>query len=93
MSKFMSNKTNKIALIILGAAIAVALVRYFSMSQEERKELIDRLKDRTNDLLKQTDQTVEKIDQFMAEYDDQGENAWIDKLFVLKKMFQNLYDS
>lgn len=91
MSEFMSNKTNKIAAIILGAAIGVALVRFFSMPEEERRELISKLKERTNELLSQSGQTVEKVDHFMAEYDQMDENAWIEKVLILKRMFKDLY--
>jgi hypothetical protein len=36
---------------------------------------------------------VEKVEHYMDEYKSKGENEWIDKLYILKKMFKNLYGS
>lgn len=91
MPEYRSNKTNKFAAIILGVAVGVALYRYFSMSEEERKEFNDHVKDRTNNLLSDTDDTVQRVDHFMAEYDQQDEDAWIDKLYIFRKMLKDLY--
>lgn len=91
MPEYMSNKTNKIAAIILGVAAGVALYKYFSMSEEDRKEFNNHLKERTNNLLSDTDDTVKRVDHFMAEYDQQSDNAWIDKLYIFRKMLKDLY--
>ncbi len=86
-------KSNNVAAIILGAATGVALVKFFSMPKEERDAFCSHLKEQTNQLLDNAEDTVEKVEQFMGEFKAKGENEWIDKLYILKKMFRNLYGS
>jgi hypothetical protein len=86
-------KTNKVAAIILGAAAGVALVKFLSMPQEERNEFYDFLKNKTRQLLDNAEETVEKVEQYMDEFKEKGEDEWIDKIYILKKMFKNLYGS
>lgn len=86
-------KTNKIASLILGAAVGVAIVKFFSMPKEDRKELCTHLKNKTNELLDNAEDTVEKVERYMDEFKSKGEEEWIDKLYILKKMFKNLYGS
>ncbi|MEO6135391.1 MAG: YtxH domain-containing protein [Ginsengibacter sp.] len=85
--------TNKVAAVILGAAIGVALVRFFKMPKEERDELYEHIKERTNDLLDNAEDTVEKVDQYIAEIESKGKNEWIDKLYLAKKMVKDFYGS
>ena len=87
------SRNDKITAIILGAAAAVAVYRFFKMPEEDRKEFFDHLKDRTNHLLDNTDDTIQKVNHYMDNYDNQEENAWVDKLYILKKMFRDLYGS
>ncbi|HEY5463553.1 MAG TPA: hypothetical protein VIJ95_09890 [Hanamia sp.] len=84
-------KTDQLAAIIFGAAAGLALVRFFNMPKEKRESLCNHLKDQTNYLLDNAEDTVEKVEHYMDEYRAKDENAWIDKLYVLKKMFKNLY--
>lgn len=85
--------TNKVAALILGAAVGVALVKFFSMPKEEREEFYSHLKNTTHELLDNAEDTVEKVEYFMDEYNSKGKNEWIDKLYVVKKMFKNFYGS
>jgi predicted phosphoribosyltransferase len=86
-------KTNKVAAIIFGAAVGVALVKFLSMPKEERNEFYDFLKDKTRVLLDNAEDTVEKVEQYMDEFKEKSEDEWIDKIYILKKMFKNLYGS
>ena len=86
-------KTNKVAAIILGAAAGVALIKFLSMPQEERNEFYAFLKDKTRQLLDNAEDTVEKVEHYMDEFKDKGEDEWIDKIYILKKMFKKLYGS
>ena len=83
--------TNKIAAVILGAAVGVALVRFFKMPPEEREELINDLKEKTNELLDNAEDTVEKVGQYMAQIEEKGQHEWIDKLYIVKKMLREFY--
>ena len=86
-------KSNTIAAIILGASAGVALLKFFSMPKEERDAFIDHIKSRTNSLLDDAEQTVEKVERFMNEIKLKEEDEWVDKLLVVKKMFKDLYGS
>ena len=87
------NKSNTVAAIILGAAAGVALIRFFSMPKEEREAFFSHLKNTTHGLLDDAEETVEKVEHFMGEIKSKGEDEWIDKLYILKKMFKELYGS
>jgi hypothetical protein len=86
-------KTNKIAAIILGAAGGFALIKFLSMPKEERNDFYNFLKNKTRELLDNAEETVEKVDHYMDEFKDKGKDEWIDKIYILKKMFKNLYGS
>ncbi len=86
-------KSNTVAAIILGAAGGFALIKFLSMPKEKRNEFYDFLKNKTNELLDSTEETVEKVEHYMDEFKDQGEDDWIDKIYILKKMFKSLYGS
>ena len=85
--------SNKIAAIILGAAGGFALIKFLSMPKEERNEFYNFLKDKTHYLLDNVEDTVEKVEHYMDEFKSKGEDEWIDKIYILKKMFKNLYGS
>jgi len=87
------NKSNTIAAVILGAAATVALIRFFNMPKERRDAFFSHLKDTTETLLDDAEETVEKVEQYMDEIKSKGEDEWIDKLHVLKRMFRELYGS
>ena len=87
------NKSNTIAALILGAAAGVALISFFTMSKEERDAFSSHLKNTTHNLLDNAEETVEKVEHFMGEIKSKGEDEWIDKLYILKKMFRELYGS
>jgi hypothetical protein len=86
-------RSNKIAAIILGAAGGFALIKFLSMPKEERNEFYRYLKNKTHELLDNAEETVEKVEHYMDEFKDKGEDEWIDKIYILKKMFKNLYGS
>lgn len=85
------SRDEKIAAITLGAAAALAVYRYFNMTAEEREALFDKIKERTVKLLGDVDLTVKKVNSYLERYDNEEENAWVDKLYILKKMFRELY--
>ena len=86
-------KSDKAALIILGAAAGVAVWRFFSMPVEKRNEFYRHIKETTSELLDNAEETVGKVDQFITQIDERGQNDWIDKLYLVKKMFRDLYGS
>lgn len=89
----MDNDTKQIAGVILGMAAGLALYKFFSMPEEKRREFYAHIKDTTNELLNNAEDTVEKVEQYMDEFNAKGKDDLIDKLYVLKKMFRNFYGS
>ncbi|MEO6328426.1 MAG: hypothetical protein ABIO55_05820 [Ginsengibacter sp.] len=85
------NKSNTIGAVILGAAAGLALLKFFSMPQEERQEFVSHLKSRAHDLLDDAEGTVDKVKQHFAEIDTRPSS--IDKLFVFKRLLSNLFGS
>ncbi len=86
-------KSNKVAAVILGAAAGVALVKFLSMPREQRNEFYDFLKNKSRQLLDNAEDTVEKVEHYMDEFKEKGDDEWIDKIYILKKMFKSLYGS
>lgn len=80
-----------IASLILGASIGFALLKFYSMPEEDKQEFLDHLKKTTNDLLDDAEATVEKVEHYVDEIKLKGEKKWVEKLYVLKKMFTDFY--
>ncbi len=85
------NKGNTIGAIILGAAVGVALLKFYSMPDEERQEFIAHLKNKAHDLLDDAEGTVDKVKHHFAEID--SKESPIDKLFVAKRLVSALFGS
>lgn len=84
-------KSSTVSAIILGASIGVALLKFYSMPKEDRDAFFDKLKKQTDFLLDNAEDTVEKVEHFMGEMKAKDEHEWVEKLYVLKKMFRDLY--
>ncbi len=84
-------KSSTIAAIIMGASIGVALLKFYSMPKEDRDAFFERIKKQTDYLLDNAEDTVEKVERFMGEIKTKNENELIEKAYVVKKMFQDLY--
>ena len=63
------------------------------MPVEERNEFVRHIKDTTFELLDNAGETVEKVDHFITQIDQKGGDEWIDKLYLFKQMFRDLYGS
>lgn len=87
------SRNDKIAAVILGAAVTYAAIKFFSLEKEERKELCEKFKNKTNELLTDADTTVDKVNEFIEEYEEQSKEAWMDKFFVVRRMIRSLYGS
>lgn len=87
------SKANTIGALILGAAVGVALLKFYSMPVEEREEFYAHLKNKAHDLLDDAEGTVERIKDHFAEIDAKESNEWVDKLFVIKRLVGDLFGS
>ncbi len=81
--------TNKIEAIIFGAAIGVAILRYFNMSVEDREAFMNRLKERVHTLLDDTEGTIAKVKEHFEQIDNKDQ--WVDKALILKKLLTTLF--
>ena len=86
-------KKTTIGMAILGAATAFAIYKFYSMSKEERDEFLHTVKEKTQNLLDDAENTVEKVEHYVAEIRTKGKEEWFDKLYLVKKMFTDLYVS
>jgi hypothetical protein len=87
------SKENTIGALILGAAVGVALLKFYSMPKEDKDEFISHLKNKAHDLLDDAEGTVERIKDHFAEIDSKQPNEWVDKMFVIKRMLGELFGS
>jgi len=85
------SKENTIGAILLGAAVGVALLRFYNMPEEERNEFISHLKNRAHELLDDTEGTMERVKHHFAQI-DLKENS-VGKLLGLKNLFTELFGS
>jgi hypothetical protein len=84
-------KSNQIGAVILGAATAFAIYKFYQMSKEEREEFFSHIKKQTQELLEDADNTVEKVQHYVAEIKNKPPDQWFDKLYLLRKMFSEFY--
>ncbi|MEJ7625920.1 MAG: hypothetical protein WKF35_03570 [Ferruginibacter sp.] len=84
-------KSNHIGAVILGAAAALAIYKYSQMSKEEKNEFFSTIRDKTQELLEDADNTVEKVQHYVAQIKDKQPDQWFDKLYLLRKMFSDFY--
>jgi hypothetical protein len=84
-------RSSTVAAIILGVSAGIALLKFFNMPKEERDEFISNLKRRTDELLNDAEETIEKVERFMDEIKLKGEDEWVEKLLVVKRMMKELY--
>ena len=87
------SKSNYIGAIILGAAAGLALLKFYSMPDEEKQEFIDHLKNRAHDLLDDAENTFDKVSHYFGEIDTKSRNEWVDKLFIVKRLITDLFGS
>jgi hypothetical protein len=89
----MMTKSDKIGVILLGAAAGMALLKYYNMPYEEKQEFKAHLTNRAHDLLDEAEDTMDTVKQHFAEMDSKAPNAWVDKLFVFKRLLTTLFGS
>lgn len=87
------SRSNTIGAVILGAAVGVALLKFFNMPEEEREEFYDHLKNKAHDLLDDVEGTVDTVKQHFAEIDIKPKEEWVEKLIVFKRLLGNLFGS
>ena len=87
------SRSNTIGAVILGAAVGVALLKFFNMPEEERDDFYSHLKNRAHELLDDVEGTVDTVKQHFAEIDMKPREQWVDKFIVLKRLAGTLFGS
>ena len=87
------SKSNYIGAIILGAAAGLAILKFYTMPDDEKREFISHLKNRAHDLLDDAENTFDKVNFYFDQIDAKARNEWVDKLFVVKKLLTDLFGS
>jgi hypothetical protein len=85
------DNSNKISLVLLGAAVGVALIRFFNMTEKEREEFFKDLKQRVTELLSDTEGTIEHVKHHFALIDAKGKDEWVDKIMIFKRLLNTLF--
>jgi hypothetical protein len=81
--------SDKATVVLLAAAVGMALYRFYNMSEKEREDFYNDIKDRVQLLLKDTDQTVDTVKQYFGQID--AKEAWADKLLLFKGLLTRLF--
>ena len=84
-------KSQQIGAVILGAAVAYGIYRLYQMPTYEREQFVNRIKDKAQNILEDSDKTVEKVQHYVAQMKGTEPDQWLDKLFLLKKMFNDIF--
>jgi hypothetical protein len=81
--------SDKATVVLLAAAVGMALYRFYNMTENERENFYNDIKDRVQLLLKDTDQTVDTVKQYFGQID--SKEAWADKLLLFKGLLTRLF--
>ena len=87
------SRSNTIGAIILGAAVGVALLKFYNMPENEREDFYSHLKNRAHDLLDDVEGTVSTVQKHFDEIDKKSKEDWAEKFFVFRKLLVNLFGS
>ena len=87
------SKSNTIGAVILGAAVGVAILKFFNMPEEEREEFYSHLKERAYELLDDTEGTIETVKIHFAQIDEKEKEEWVEKLLIAKNLLNELFGS
>ena len=87
------SRSNTIGAVILGAAVGVALLKFFNMPEQDREEFYIHLKSKAHDLLDDVEGTVGTVKQHFSEIDNKPKEEWVEKFLVIKKLLVKLFGS
>lgn len=84
-------EAKQVGALIFSAAAIYAAYRFFDLPKEERRSMVSNIRERTGDLLEDADNTVEKVHHYFSELKNTQPGNWIDKIYLLRKMFTDFY--
>jgi hypothetical protein len=88
----MSVNNKHIATFLLGAAAAVAAMKYMNMSQEEKDKLAGDLKDKANKIKTEAEGAFEKAKEYFEELKTKGTESFKEHFGDAEKMMGDLFN-
>ncbi|RYD70296.1 MAG: hypothetical protein EOP53_25670 [Sphingobacteriales bacterium] len=83
--------TKKIIGMMLAGGAAVAVYKLYNMPKERRNEMLDSLKRETLSFLEKAESSVEKVQHYMGQIREKGQEDWVDKALIVKNMLADFY--
>ena len=87
----MSVNAKHIATFLLGAAAGFALCKYMNMSDEEKEQFMNNLKNKANNVKDEAEGAVHKAKEYFEELKDKGADALKEHLSDAEKMIEDLF--
>lgn len=87
----MSVKLKHIATFLLGAAAGAAIMKYNSLSEEEKEALLEKLKKQAGDIKDEAEQATETVKTYMNDLKDKGMDTLKDYIGETEKIFGDLF--
>ncbi|MBL7728603.1 MAG: hypothetical protein JNM68_12990 [Dinghuibacter sp.] len=87
----MSVNAKHIATFLLGAAAGFALCKYMNMSDEEKEQFMNNLKNKANNVKDEAEGAVHKAKEYFEELKDKGADALKEHLSDAEKMIKDLF--
>ena len=88
----MSVKPKDIATFLLGAAAGAAVLKYASMTDEEKEKMISSIKEKANDFKDQAEESVDKAKDYFTELKSKSsdflKDNWSDAEKYLHELFK-----
>lgn len=83
--------TKQIVGMMLAGGAAVVVYKLYNMPKEKRSEILDKLKSETLSFLEKAESSVEKVQHYMGQIREKGQEDWVDKAFIVKNMLSDFY--
>ncbi|MEZ5046285.1 MAG: hypothetical protein R2831_04765 [Chitinophagaceae bacterium] len=87
----MSVKIKHIATFLLGAAAGAAIMKYNNLSEEEKEELMTKLKKQAEDIKGEAEKATETVKEYMSELKSKGMDSLKDYIGETEKAIQDLF--
>lgn len=80
-----------LATFLLGAAAGAAIMKYNSLSEEEKEELMSKLKQQAGNLKDEAEKATETAKDYMTELKEKGMDSLKDFIGETEKNFSDLF--
>lgn len=87
------SKASKVGGVIVTAAIALAVYKYMQLEKDEKDELCNKIKDKANNLMNNSSEILDKVQNYVAELKEKEEDEVLDKIVIMKNMLFDIFGS